>query len=103
MKYRLFFLSILLVPVFLSAQNESTDLKLKQVIEDFRTSIIAHDDIEKFGNLFLHDSITWGRYFYQQNKKGSNGTDAGLQVPFNGLQDILHKPKREKRRKVLPC
>lgn len=33
---------------------------LKQIAEDFRSSIIEHNDEEKFANLFLNDSITWG-------------------------------------------
>ena len=34
-------------------------VNLNQVIEDFRTSIIDHNDWNKFSDLFLHDSITW--------------------------------------------
>jgi hypothetical protein len=33
---------------------------LNKIVEDFRTSVILHNNQEKFSNLFLHDSITWG-------------------------------------------
>ncbi|WP_339143417.1 nuclear transport factor 2 family protein [Croceitalea sp. MTPC5] len=54
-----------------SAQNQNSERKLKQVIEDFRTSIIEHDSIEKIGNLFLHDSITWAAIFTNKTKKAA--------------------------------
>lgn len=69
MKFKLFFTSILLMPIFMNAQNENSNGKLKQVIEDFRTSIIEHNDVEKFSNLFLHDSITWSAIFSNKTKK----------------------------------
>ncbi|WP_430408272.1 hypothetical protein [Kordia sp.] len=69
MKLKLFFFSILFATISLSAQNQSSDMKLKQVIEDFRTSIIEHDSIEKFSNLFLHDSITWSAIFTNKTKE----------------------------------
>ncbi len=69
MKFKLFFISILLIPFFINAQNKNSNRKLKQVIEDFRTSIIEHNDVEKFSNLFLHDSITWSAIFSNKTKK----------------------------------
>lgn len=51
----------LLLIVLKGVAQEKTEIlpELNQVIEDFRISIIYHDDWEKFSNLFLHDSITW--------------------------------------------
>ena len=69
MKYKLLFLILLLAPVFMSAQSKNSNKKLKQVIEDFRASIIAHNDIGKFDNLFLHDSITWSAIFTNKTKE----------------------------------
>ncbi|MEM9361948.1 MAG: nuclear transport factor 2 family protein [Bacteroidota bacterium] len=59
--------------VLANAQNQNSERKLEQVIEDFRTSIIEHDSIEKFGNLFLHDSITWAAIFTNKTKKAAMG------------------------------
>lgn len=58
-------IKIVLIIVLLSslAQAQITEhhnQALKQIVEDFRTSIIEHNDEEKFSNLFLNDSITWG-------------------------------------------
>ncbi|MGB5820844.1 MAG: hypothetical protein WBG90_15270 [Saonia sp.] len=69
MKFKLLFLSILLIPFFIKAQTKNSNRKLKQVIEDFRTSIIEHNDVEKFGDLFLHDSVTWSAIFTNKTKK----------------------------------
>ncbi len=69
MKLKLFFLSMLFATSSFNAQNQSSDKKLEQVIEDFRTSIITHNDFEKFDNLFLHDSITWSAIFTNKTKE----------------------------------
>ena len=60
---------ILIIPIYISAQTKSSNKKLNQVLEDFRTSIIDHNDIEKFSNLFLHDSITWSAIFTNKTKE----------------------------------
>jgi hypothetical protein len=46
MKFKLFFISIVLIPFYINAQNKNSNRKLKQVIEDLRTSIIEHNDVE---------------------------------------------------------
>jgi hypothetical protein len=55
---------VLIIVLFSSlAQAQITEhhnQALKQIVEDFRTSIIEHNNEEKFNNLFLNDSITWG-------------------------------------------
>lgn len=69
MKFKLFFISILLTSFFINAQTKDSNPKLKRVVEDFRTSIIEHNDVEKFDNLFLHDSITWSAIFTNKTKQ----------------------------------
>ena len=56
---------IVCIAVLLSSLAQAQDIKqntqaLQQIVEDFRTSIIKHNDEKKFTNLFLNDSITWG-------------------------------------------
>ncbi len=69
MKFKLFFISILLTSFFINAQTKDSNTKLKRVVEDFRTSIIEHNDAKKFYNLFLHDSITWSAIFTNKTKQ----------------------------------
>jgi len=62
-------LSLLLFAVIVNAQKgNSENQALKQVIEDFRISIIEHDNEEKFNNLFLHESITWATIYTAKSK-----------------------------------
>ncbi|WP_299442987.1 hypothetical protein [uncultured Aquimarina sp.] len=67
MNYKQLFLAVLFTSVFVQAQDSKE--KLEHVIEDFRVSIIKHNDLEKFSNLFLHDSITWSAIFTNLSKK----------------------------------
>jgi hypothetical protein len=70
MKFKLILYSFLLFTFFINAQTtEDSNADLKQVIETFRVSIIEHNDLEKFSNLFLHDSITWAAIVAGDTKK----------------------------------
>jgi len=69
MRYTLLVLSILLASTVLNAQRKDSEQQLERVIEDFRVSIIAHNDIEKFSKLFLHDSIAWAAIFTKKTKE----------------------------------
>lgn len=70
MKIKLFLFSFLLIPLFINAQTtKDHNTALKKIIEDFRVSIIEKDDLEKFSNLFLHDSITWAAIVTKETKK----------------------------------
>lgn len=48
--------------------KEQTEMLLNQVVEDFRMSIIEHNDESKFLNLFLHDSITWSSIYTENSR-----------------------------------
>ncbi len=71
MIYKLLISCLLIVSINNTyAQNKpETITNLNQVIEDFRTSIINHNNIEKFSSLFLHDSITWASINIGETKK----------------------------------
>jgi hypothetical protein len=59
-KVKIVFIAVLLSS-FTQAQVAKQHIQsLEQIVEDFRTTIIEHNDEEKFANLFLNDSITWG-------------------------------------------
>ncbi len=58
-------IKIVCIAVLLSSLAQAQSIKqntqaLLQIVEDFRISIIKQNDEEKFTNLFLNDSITWG-------------------------------------------
>ena len=59
-KVKIVFITVLLSSVAQAQITKYHNQALKQIVEDFRTSIIEHNDEEKFSNLFLNDSITWG-------------------------------------------
>ncbi|MEM9001218.1 MAG: hypothetical protein AAGB24_13220 [Bacteroidota bacterium] len=70
MKFKLFSLVPLFLVPFLHAQTaKDHDSALKQVIETFRVSIIEHTDVDKFSDLFLHDSVTWAAIITGETKK----------------------------------
>ena len=69
MRYTLLVISLLLASLVLNAQNKDSEKELERVIEEFRVSIIEHNDIEKFSKLFLHDSITWAAIFTKKTKE----------------------------------
>ena len=52
MRYTLLVISLLLASLVLNAQNKDSEKELERVIEEFRVSIIEHNDIEKFSKLF---------------------------------------------------
>ncbi|MEH6537737.1 MAG: hypothetical protein V7719_15155 [Psychroserpens sp.] len=59
-KVKIVFIAVLLSSMAQSQVSKQHNQVLKQIVEDFRTTIINHNDEEKFDNLFLNDSITWG-------------------------------------------
>jgi hypothetical protein len=59
-KVKIVFIAVLLSSLAQAQVTKKHHQALKQIVEDFRTSIIEHADEEKFANLFLTDSITWG-------------------------------------------
>lgn len=59
-KFKMLLVIGFLITTTSSAQKDTSDKKaLYQVIEDFRISIIKHDNADKFYDLFLNDSIAW--------------------------------------------
>ncbi|WP_271783149.1 hypothetical protein [Aquimarina algiphila] len=70
MKFKIIVIGLTFLSFFSNAQSSDvTNHKLEQVIEGFRTSIIEHNNFEKFSNLFLHDSITWASIFTNKSKE----------------------------------
>lgn len=59
-KIKIAFIAVLLSSLAQAQVAKHHNQALKQIVEDFRTSIIKQNDEEKFANLFLNDSITWG-------------------------------------------
>mgnify|MGYP003127175514 CR=1 FL=1 len=59
-RIKIVFITVLLSSLAQSQITKHHNQALKQIVEDFRISIIDHNDEEKFTNLFLNDSITWG-------------------------------------------
>ncbi len=59
-KIKIVFIAVLLSSLAQAQVAKHHNKLLKQIIENFRTSIIEQNDEEKFTNLFLNDSITWG-------------------------------------------
>lgn len=69
MKFKLLFITLLVASFTYAQTPVDSERALKQVIEDFRMSIIKHDNEKKFANLFLNESVVWAAIFTGKSKE----------------------------------
>jgi len=98
MKKSILLITILSLSTLSMAQRADHKAALYQLIEDFRTSTIEHDNPEKFYNLFLNENITWSAIYtgksklnIEKKRPGFSTYDSNIKKFYTYLSDGMEE------------